>query len=61
MAEIRVERKRGTPAWIWVVLVLVVLAAIAVYLWQTGALNSDAISELTDRTLITEGGRYGQT
>ena len=36
MAEIHVEKKRGAGAWLWVVLLVVLLIAAAVYLWQAG-------------------------
>ena len=39
MAEIRVERKQGAGKWLWVVLLLVVLIAVAAYLWQAGYIN----------------------
>jgi hypothetical protein len=39
MAEIRVERKQGAGKWLWIVLLLVVLLAVAAYLWQAGYIN----------------------
>jgi hypothetical protein len=39
MAEIRVERKQGAGKWLWIVLLLVVLIAVAAYLWQAGYIN----------------------
>ena len=43
MAEIRVERKQGAGKWLWIVLLLVVLAVVAAYLWQAGYINLGAI------------------
>ena len=40
MADIRVVReKRRSMGWIWVVVLLLVLAAVAYWLWSTGRLN----------------------
>lgn len=41
MAEIRVEKKRGTSSWLWVALLLIVVIAVAIYLWQSGAFGGD--------------------
>jgi drug/metabolite transporter (DMT)-like permease len=42
MAEIRVEPKRTSRAWIWVLLLLLVVAGAAYYLWSTGMLGTGA-------------------
>lgn len=40
MAEIRVEPKRGRSlAWLWVLIALVIIAAVAWWLWSTGRLS----------------------
>lgn len=39
MAEIHVEKKRGSTAWMWVVLLLVAAAIIVWWLWQSGNLG----------------------
>lgn len=39
MAEIRVERKRGSLAWLWILLVLLLLAVGAWYLLGAPGLN----------------------
>lgn len=40
VAEIRVVRdKRGGMGWLWVVLLLLVLAGVAYWLWSTGRLG----------------------
>jgi len=36
MAEIHVEKKRGPGALLWVVLLVVLVIAAAIYLWQAG-------------------------
>ncbi|MGQ0561931.1 MAG: hypothetical protein ACT443_08675 [Gemmatimonadota bacterium] len=36
MAEIHVEKKRGVAGWIWVLLIVVLIAAAIWYLWQAG-------------------------
>ncbi|HEX6631385.1 MAG TPA: hypothetical protein VF048_09850 [Gemmatimonadaceae bacterium] len=40
MAEIRVERKRGSLAWLWILLVLLLLALCAWYFLGAPGLNS---------------------
>lgn len=42
MAEIHVEKKRGVAAWVWAVLLIVVLAAVGYYLWQAGYLHASS-------------------
>ena len=39
MAEIRVERKQGAGKWLWVLLLVIALIAVAAYLWYAGYLN----------------------
>jgi len=39
MAEIHVEKKRGPAAWVWVLVILVVLACVGYYLWYSGIIN----------------------
>jgi hypothetical protein len=57
MAEIRVERKQGAGKWLWIVLLLVVLIAVAAYLWQTGYINlgmvENAVREESWRAIMT--------
>ena len=57
MAEIRVERKQGAGKWLWIVLLLVVLIAVAAYLWQTGYINlgmvENAVGEESWRAIMT--------
>ena len=61
MAEIRVERKRGTSVWLWVLLVLVVLAAVGFYLWQNGTINLSAAGAALDPVAgAWKGAIYGQ-
>jgi hypothetical protein len=45
MAEIRVERKQGAGKWLWIVLLLVVLVAIGLYLWQAGYINLGSVNK----------------
>ena len=39
MAEIRVEPKRRSLAWLWILLVLAVIAAVAWYLYNQGVVG----------------------
>ena len=39
MADIRVKPTKRTPVWVWIVIALVVLAAVAAVLWYTGVLT----------------------
>jgi hypothetical protein len=72
MAEIRVEPKRASRAWIWVVLLLALVAGVAYYLWSTGMLGTAAPATNTPDTLrpigslmlpmmarLAQGGRDG--
>lgn len=60
MAEIHVEKKRGTAGWVWVLLLVVLLVAAAVYLWQAGYINL-GLSSLGTETLalLNAGGPHG--
>jgi hypothetical protein len=67
MAEIHVEKKRGPGAWVWVLVALIVLAAVAFFLWQAGYIDlgggaSNIVEEVsmsvTERT-VTVGGING--
>ena len=44
MAEIRIEQKRRSLAWLWVLLVLLVLAAVAWYLYYDRGMRVSAQS-----------------
>lgn len=39
MAEIHVEKKRGSMGWLWLLILLVVLALLGWWLWQSGMLG----------------------
>ena len=41
MADIRVERKAGSKAWLWILLALVVLALALYLLYQGGYIGGD--------------------
>ena len=43
MAEIHVERKRGTGAWLWILLAVIVIAAVLWYCWHAGYINLSMI------------------
>jgi len=48
VAEIRVVReKRGGMGWLWVVLLLLVLAGVAYWLWSTGRLGGNTTGTTT--------------
>jgi hypothetical protein len=51
MAEIRVERvrKRGL-GWLWALLLILLLAAVAWYLWANGYLGARSASPAADST-----------
>lgn len=55
MAEIRVERKRGSGNWMWLLVLLVLVVAVAVYLWQAGYINLGAVTENAQRRLTAVG------
>lgn len=44
MAEIHVERKRGTGNWVWLLLLAVIIIAAVVYFWQTGYIDLGSTS-----------------
>jgi len=52
MAQIQVEKKRGTPVWLWVVLALVIIAAVLYYLTTSGYIN---IPGVTPQTTLNQG------
>lgn len=39
MAEIHVEKKRGSMGWLWFLVLLIVLALLGWWLWQSGMLG----------------------
>ncbi|MEX2285075.1 MAG: hypothetical protein WEE89_21495 [Gemmatimonadota bacterium] len=47
MAQIQVEKKRSTPVWLWVVLALVIIAAVLYYLATSGTINIPGVSPET--------------
>lgn len=56
MAEIRVERKQGAGRWLWVLLLVVVLVALAAYLWYAGYINlgyTESVTEEAWRAITT--------
>lgn len=60
MAEIHVEKKRGVSGLVWVILLLVLVAAAVVYLWQAGYINLGLASFDTDSLALAQhGGPYG--
>ncbi len=48
MAEIRVERKQGAGKWLWVLLLVIALVALAAYLWYAGYLNLGSTDTVTE-------------
>ncbi|HSL72691.1 MAG TPA: hypothetical protein VK864_20740 [Longimicrobiales bacterium] len=44
MAEIRVERKRGIGAWVWVLLAIIVILAVLWYLATNGYIDIPGIT-----------------
>ncbi len=42
MAEIHVEKKRGSMKWLWFLVLLIVLALLAWWLWQSGMFAGEA-------------------
>lgn len=63
MAEIRVERRSRTHAWAWVLLALIIVAAVLYYLWDRGSLNFGVITPMLDALYATVEGvpGYGQS
>ena len=55
MAEIRVDKKKGVGAWVWVVLALVIIAAVVWYLATSGYINIPGITPGTTTTTQNEG------
>ena len=64
MAEIHVEKKRGPGAWVWVLVALILIAAVVFFLWQAGYINlgggasnivEDVSSSVTERAVIAGG------
>jgi hypothetical protein len=45
VAEIRVEPKRRSLAWLWILLVLAVIAAVAYYLVRQGAVRVESTGQ----------------
>ncbi|MGH7443883.1 MAG: hypothetical protein ACREKM_03360 [Longimicrobiales bacterium] len=45
MAEIHVEKKRGSMGWLWMLVLLIALALLGWWLWQSGMLGgaTDAV------------------
>jgi hypothetical protein len=60
MAEIRVERvrKRGL-GWLWALLLVLLLAAVAWYLWTNGYFGARSASPATDSTRTSLEVRHG--
>lgn len=59
MAEIHVEKKRGAGAWLWVVLLVVLVIAAAIYLWQAGYIQLSHGMGTGMESPWFEGGRNG--
>lgn len=55
MAEIHVEQKRGSSMkWLWVLVLLIVLALVAWWLWQSGMLGgTDADTQMAPLDTIS--------
>ena len=47
MAQIRVEPKRRSHAWLWILLALAVVALVAWYLYSQGAVRVESTGALT--------------
>jgi drug/metabolite transporter (DMT)-like permease len=60
MAEIHVERKRGARAWVWILLVVIILVAVGWYCWHAGYIHL-SLSSWTDQKLafLNVGGMHG--
>jgi len=63
MAEIRVERRSRTHAWVWVLLALIIVAAVLYYLWYRGSLNVGSVTPVLDSIYASVEGvlGYGQS
>jgi hypothetical protein len=57
MAEIRVERKKSSTAWVWVLLAIILIAAVVWYLTQNGYINLGASQWLGTTTIAFAGTR----
>lgn len=54
MAELRVEPGRGRNlAWVWIMLLALLVAAVAYWLWSTGRLTSERARTDTVRDSLT--------
>jgi hypothetical protein len=58
MAEIHVEKKRGVGAWVWVLLVVALLVAAVVFLWQAGYIDLGS-EKIIEETVGIGGGWHG--
>lgn len=54
MAELRVERKKGSSAWLWILLLIIVIAAVIYFLVQQGYINLGA-GEWLNTTIAIAG------
>jgi hypothetical protein len=50
MADIRVERKGGTKAWLWVLLALIVIALAVFLLYQAGYIGGTVVAAQVEPT-----------
>jgi hypothetical protein len=56
MAEIRVERKQGAGKWLWILLLVIAIVAVAAYLWYAGYINlgfNDTVTEDAWHAIMT--------
>ena len=53
MAEIQVTQQRRSMAWLWILLALLVLAAVGWYLWSNGYLGGTRTTADSTRAMIT--------
>jgi hypothetical protein len=51
MAEIHVEKKRGSMGWLWFLVLLIVLALLGWWLWQSGMFAGAADSTVPTDTI----------
>ena len=60
MAEIHVERKRGVATWLWVLALIIIVAAVIAYLWYNGTITF-SMSPMQQQVvaLISAGGGNG--
>jgi hypothetical protein len=66
MAEIRVQERQKSRGWVWVVLLLLVLAAVLYFLWASGTFSTAGVTPsaprwvaLVDATLPSATGAGG--